>query len=261
MNFRSSNYIGSILLGLVVMSTPLSAQLLITELSTKGEVDPEDYFELTNLGEVAVDIAGWKFDDENALIEEAAPLNGITSISPGESVVFFQLDERDPLDPAYDPAAEETLFRGFWGGLDDVQVGWHGGAGLGKGDTITLFDASDTQQISFVYGMTTPNETHAGDWAANNTDGSDTFETEAAVWVPGSVPQEFALSAPGVYGSFANTSGEYGSPGLFVPEPDSMVLAAFAFLGLMMLRRRSDESVFSNWLIFRSAPVNPVAMK
>ncbi len=144
----------------------------------------------------------------------AVPLVGITTIAPGESVVFFQLDETDPLDPAYDPIAETALFRSFWGGLAGVQVGYHAGAGLGKGDGITLFDAGDNQVLQLLYGMTSPNETHAGDWAAGNTDGSDTYENEAAVWVPGTDPQQFVLAAAGVYGSFANTVGRIWFAGI-----------------------------------------------
>jgi hypothetical protein len=221
---------------------PLStkaADILITELSTKSDVNPEDYFELTNVGVASVDVSGWKFDDEHASLPDAAPLVGITSIAPGESVVFFQLDETDPANPAYDPGTETTLFRSYWGGLAGVQVGYHAGAGLGKGDAVSIFDAGDNLVAQQIYGMTDPEQTHAGDWAAGNFDGSDTYENEAAVWVPGTNPPQFVLAAPGVYGSFANTSGEYGSPGTAsVPEPTTLLLTALSLLGLLAARRR-----------------------
>lgn len=153
-------------------------------------------------------------------------------------MVFFQLAVTDDTDPDYNPTNEVSTFRGFWGGLAGVQVGWNAGPGLGKGDAITLFDSSDNQVLSFEYGMTSPNQTHAGDWGAGNTDGSDTYESEAAVWVPGSSPQQFVLAADGVYESFANTSGEYGSPGIVgVPEPGTLAMAALGLLSVLGLRR------------------------
>ncbi|QDU53973.1 lamin tail domain-containing protein [Aeoliella mucimassa] len=224
----------------VVSSRVVQAEVIITELRSKSQTNPEDYFELTNLGDTPADITGWQFDDESADIAEAAPLMGISTIAPGESVVFFQLDENDPLSPAYDPAGEIELFRSFWGGLPGVQVGYQGGAGLGKGDAIVLFDSSDNLIIELAYGLTTPNETHAGDWAAGNTDGSDTYENQSAVWVPGS-DGEFELAAAGVYGSFADTSGDFGSPGIVdaaVPEPAACVLAGLALAGMMAICRR-----------------------
>jgi len=203
------------------------ADLVISELSTKSAYNPEDYFEITNTGSVAVDISGWAFDDESADYGSAAFLENITMIGAGESVVFFQQDSSDPF-------ADADLFRSFWGGLGGVQVGWYDGAGLGKGDAITIFDADGNIALSLEYGMTEPNQTHAGDWAAGNFDGSDIHENEAAVWVPGS-DGEYVLAGAGVYGSFQNTAGEWGSPGV-IPAPG--VLAMFGLAGLAARRRR-----------------------
>ena len=221
-----------------LLTTALSADVVVTELSTKGAQNPEDYFELTNTGAAAADISGWQFDDESASIGDAVPLNGITTIAPNESVIFFQLDETDPMDPAYDPAGEMALFRSFWGGLAGVQVGWHAGAGLGKGDAINLFDSADALVLTLEYGMTLPEQTHAGDWAAGNTDGSDTYENEAAIWVPGTDPQQWVLAEAGVYGAVANVDGEYGSPGFVVPEPSMSLLTVLAAVGIAVARRK-----------------------
>ena len=220
----------AVVFGLVQVA---NAEIMITELRTKSQFDPEDYFELTNTGAAAVDITGWKFDDESADLAEAAALEGITSIVPGESVVFFQLATADA-------AADETVFRDAWGGLSGVQVGYYDGAGLGKGDTINLFDAGDNLVLTLEYGVSSPEETHAGDWAAGNFDGSDTYENQSAVWVPGSDPQQFVLAAPGVLGSFADSMGDYGSPGSVgaVPEPATCLLAGLALAGLVAVRKR-----------------------
>src|SRR5262249_1854086 len=43
-----------------------------------------DWFEVTNIGSAAVDITGWKMDDNSNDFGVAVPLSGITSIGPGE---------------------------------------------------------------------------------------------------------------------------------------------------------------------------------
>ena len=224
----------------LIFAQPLYGQLVISELHSKSQIDPEDFFEITNTGLAAVDITGWQFDDESALLADAAPLEGITNIDPGETVVFFQLNENDPMDPGFDPAGETMTFRNYWGGLSGVQVGYYGGAGLGKGDAVNVFDDMGNIVLSQEYGMTVPNQTHAGDWAANNTDGSDTFENQSAIWVPGTMaPPEFVLSEAGVLGSFANLDGDFGSPGVIVPEPlaGSLLIWAMLTMGVVFRRR------------------------
>lgn len=201
-----------------------SGQLVITEIRTKAASDYEDYFELTNLGSTAIDISGWQFDDESADLGDAVALEGITSIAAGETVVFIQGAFTFDVDD----------FRAEWGGLAGVQVGYYDGSGLGKGDAITLFDAADNVALSLAYGMTSPEETHAGDWAAGNTDGSDTFEQQAAVWIPGTNPQEWAVADGINYGTFADSNGNFGSPGV-IPAPAG---AALMGLGLLAGARR-----------------------
>ena len=222
------------LCGVAAISSVASADIIITEIRSKSVTDPEDFFELHNTGNTAIDISGWSFDDESADFADAAIINGITSIGAGETIVIFQLDENDPMDENYDPAGELAFFRAQWGGLAGVQVGYHGGAGLGKGDAITIFDAMGTEVIYQEYGMTTPNQTHAGDWAAGNTDGSDTYEAQSAIWAPGT-DGEFVLAQAGVLGSFQNADGEWGSPGV-IPAPGAIVLLGMG--GLLGARRR-----------------------
>ena len=203
-----------------------SGQVVITELRTKADSDYEDYFELTNLGSTAVDITGWRFDDESADLGDSVALEGITSIGAGESVVFIQ--------GAF--SFDADAFRAEWGGLAGVQVGWYDGAGLGKGDAIALFDATDNLAILLEYGMTSPEETHAGDWAAGNTDGSDIYENQAAVWIPGTDPQEWAVADGVSYGTFADVYGEFGSPGS-VPAPAGAAVLGLGLLGASRRRR------------------------
>ncbi len=212
-----------IAMAMTLISGSALGNVFITEISSKAALDQEDYFELTNFGNTAVDISGWKYDDESMDLGDAVPFNLVTSIAPGETIVIFQLDETDPLDPTYDPAGELANFRAAWGLGNDIQVGWHNGAGMGKGDAATIFDENDAIVTQLAYGdgdLTDPlgmiPDTHAGEWAGGR-------EVDSAVWVPGTDPATYTASMPGLYGGYTNSVGDYGSPGV-LPEPTTIAL-------------------------------------
>jgi hypothetical protein len=47
-----------------------------------------DWFEVTNRGTTAIDITGWKVDDNSDSFASAVAPSDITSIAAGESVIF-----------------------------------------------------------------------------------------------------------------------------------------------------------------------------
>ena len=70
-------------------SAQAQAVLRITEaMSSSGPGGTEDWFEVTNYGTTEADITGFKMDDNTFDFTLAVLLNGVTSIAPGESVVF-----------------------------------------------------------------------------------------------------------------------------------------------------------------------------
>ena len=79
-----------------------------------------DWFELTNYGSTAIDITGWKVDDNSFNFATSVLLNGVTSIAPNERVMFCENAS----------AAYASTFRTFWGLAADVQVGTYTGSGL-----------------------------------------------------------------------------------------------------------------------------------
>jgi len=122
--------------------TPVEAapDLQISEIwpGQEGEDLTEDWFEITNQGDAAwtPDLGALFYDDESADPEAADPIEGISEIGVGESVVVV-------IGTADDDAAFETV----WGDVIDltgVQVGYTDGAGLGGGgDAVNLFVDAD----------------------------------------------------------------------------------------------------------------------
>ena len=98
-----------------------------------------DWFEVTNTGSSAVDITGWKMDDNSHSIANAIALNGITSIAPGEAVIFIE---------TADLPTAAAAFRNLWFGANPqrvTQIGSYSGSGVGlssSGDEVTLFDGA-----------------------------------------------------------------------------------------------------------------------
>ena len=69
------------------------ADVIISEVSSTSSSNATygaDWFELTNTGAAAVDITGWKMDDGSHAFGAAVALNDVTSIDPGQSVVFME---------------------------------------------------------------------------------------------------------------------------------------------------------------------------
>lgn len=153
-----------------------------------------DWFEVTNTGARAVDMTGWKFDDVSESPSGAKPLAGISSIAPGESVIYIQTANL---------TAARTAFLNSWFGANPpagLQIGSHDGDGLGTGgDAVNLFDSNGVRKAKVAFGIS-PSASPFGTF--DNTAGVDA----TAVTLK---------SAPGVNGAFiaANSAVEVGSPG------------------------------------------------
>ena len=164
-----------------------------------------DWFEVTNNGNTALDITGWKFDDSSKSFASALDLNGITSIAPGESVIFLETKDTDI------PATIIDNFKSAWFGTNvppGLQIGSYTGSGAGlstSGDEVNLYDASQNLRAGVAFGVATTDKTF------NNAAGLD--NTTIAT-----------LSQIGVNDAFAakNDTNQIGSPGttgkLFISE-------------------------------------------
>ena len=131
---------------LLVCSLSLQSQVRITEVMSSGGTS--DWFELTNYGSTAIDITGWKVDDNSFNFATSVLLNGVTSIAPNERVMFCENAS----------AAYISTFRTFWGLAEDVQVGTYTGSGIGlssSGDGVIVFNASGTEVWRVSFGAAT----------------------------------------------------------------------------------------------------------
>ncbi len=219
---------------------PAQAQVRITEVSafSSGAVPANgyssDWFELTNIGPVAVNITGWKMDDDSVSFASGAALTGVTNIAPGESVVF--------INTAVNAAFNTTWFSGS--PPPSLQIGnYVGGPGLGQGgDTVAVFNSAAVLQARVDFGLSGGNLETAPFHTFDNAAGLNNSSAAPAILVTIST-----LSAVGINGAFASPGFDHaiGSPGTVgsvaaIPEPSSyaLMLAGFAVIGAIARKRK-----------------------
>lgn len=195
----------------------------ITEVApwSSGTTFGADWFELTNTGTSAINITGWKMDDNSNSFSLSVALNGISSIASGESVIFIE-----------SATSLSTAFKTLWFGSNapaNLQIGNYSGAGVGlgtSGDAVNIYNAAGVLQANVSFGASTSNVTF------NNAAGLDgtTIST---------------LSVVGTNGAFKATNDtiEIGSPGTItaaVPESETyaMMLAGLAVFGAFARKRK-----------------------
>jgi hypothetical protein len=199
------------------------AQLAVTEVapwsSGNSPAVNADWFEVTNFGASAVDISGWRVDDSSFSFGASVALVGVTSIAPGESVIFIE------------GAAANAGFVPTWFGASapaTLQIGRYSGSGIGLstgGDAVVLFTAGGAEVTRLSFGASPTAAPFA------------TFDNSFGL----SGVTINTLSANGINNAFvAFAGGEIGSPGL-VPEPGTwaMLAAGLGLVGAAARRRRA----------------------
>ncbi|WP_017655606.1 SdiA-regulated domain-containing protein [Fortiea contorta] len=172
----------------------------VTPWSSGNSPYAADWFEVTNTGTTAVDITGWKVDDNSNSFASAVALNGVNSIAPGQSVIFIEGD-----------TSTVSAFKSAWFGNNvpsGFTIGTYSGAGIGLstgGDEVNLFDAAGNRITGVSFGTSTT---------------GFTFDNKAGLGsatLP--LPTISTLSVAGVNGAFLASDGiETGSPGKIVNE-------------------------------------------
>jgi uncharacterized protein YjiK len=185
-----------------ITSPPPPPAVKITEVSPTSSSNGTygaDWWELTNVGSTPVDLTGWKMDDESNALANAVALNGVSSIAPGQSVVFVEGD-----------STKAAAFETAWFGSSvpaGFQIGTYSGSGVGLGsggDQVNLFDGSGARVTGVSFGAATT---------------GFTFDNAAGLGSTGRPPQTIStLSVAGVNGAF-KAGAETGSPGTITSPP------------------------------------------
>ena len=129
------------------------AQLVITEAMSHAATNlgpfvvPQnsDWWELSNFGNTAIDLTGYRWNDNGGGIlgADSAPFVGLT-IGAGESVIFVESGN----------TATEAAFREWWGAQlpASTQIRFYSGNGLGNGgDGIRLWSPTATTDAASPY--------------------------------------------------------------------------------------------------------------
>jgi 2',3'-cyclic-nucleotide 2'-phosphodiesterase (5'-nucleotidase family) len=233
------------------------ADILITEVNSNS--NGGDFFELHNTGSSAVDLTGWKWDDESFDPAQGATFGSISIPAGGVLVVG-----------AFLPTGVDA-FKTAWGLGPEIAVYANGGPGLGGSDAIALFDAADNVVASFSYksaeymansitvqpfarpGAATPLGGHAGPSA-----GAVLGDAVSAVWDGVSTGSPVYISASvgdlqvRSQGASITSIGSPGTNGLFSVNvtspaptaiaPDTTVVPA----GQLRMRQISSISLFGS---------------
>lgn len=189
-----------------------------------GEDGTQDWFEITNNTNSAIDTASFIYDDDSADPADGGQLDSIM-LGAGQSMIFLISDDNEAIDDVtYASAIAE--FQAIWNysGLIGLT---NGGGGLGQGgDAINLFLSSDN---SFVTMAETPGAISGGLSTIDYVNG----------------PMLSQLGVNGAYESITFFNDNLGLPNdeaTLIGSPGSVPTpGAFALLGLgglMGARRR-----------------------
>ncbi|MEI7698330.1 MAG: SdiA-regulated domain-containing protein [Planctomycetia bacterium] len=190
----------------ITAATGGTASLIISEVAPWASGNSSfaaDWFEVTNVGTAAQNIAGWKMDDNSNSFGSSVALTGITSIAPGESVIFHE-----------GASTRANEFKTLWFGTNspaNLQIGRYSGSGVGlstTGDAVNLYSSAGVLQANVVFGVSPagPFKTFDNAVGLNNATISN-------------------LSAVGINGGFTatNDATEIGSPGTIGAPPAPVV--------------------------------------
>jgi predicted extracellular nuclease len=188
------------------------AEIRITEWMYSSQGAGE-FIEFTNVGDTAIDMSGWSFDDDSR-VAGTVDLSAFDTVASGESVILTEAPEAD--------------FRTDWSLPSTVKIIGDNPANLGRNDEINLYDASDILVDRLTYG----DQNISGSIRTQYISGNP---LSPAVLGMNDVTQWVLSSVGDAYGSYASASADVGNPGYYVPEPTSLALLLSGLLSVCAL--------------------------
>ena len=172
-------------------ATAPTIQIRITEYMYSGANG--EFVELTNIGNTAIDLTGWSYDD-NSRTPNSFSLSAFGTVQAGESVIFTE-------------AANASDFRTAWGLAPSVKVIAGSNQGLGRGDEINIYN----QNNQLVDRLTYDDATIAGSVRTQNVSGwtgvANLGLNDATKWQLSTVSD--------AQGSVTSTGNDIGNPGRY----------------------------------------------
>jgi len=230
-NFQFKSLAAAVL-ATVALSAAQAQQVRVTEVAPYASGNTPfgaDWLELTNTGTTTIAFSGWKMDDNSNLFSASVPLVGISSIAPGESVIFIE---------CLAGCTAIAGFQSYWGSaVNGVQIGTYSGSGVGLstgGDAVNIFDSAGAVLTRVDFGASTTGRTFDNAAGLNNAN----ISTLSTVGISGAFNSVQSLTASGTpTGVF-----DIGSPGRIaapIPEPGTYALfaAGLAVIGSLVRRR------------------------
>ncbi|MCA9261387.1 MAG: lamin tail domain-containing protein, partial [Planctomycetales bacterium] len=197
--------VGTIFVTVVDDEPPIIPHLVISELMINPASDESspgvgEWIEIVNVGDDAIDIGNWLFDDEDAV--DWSPIPAGTLIAPGQTAVFF--DEE---------FATASQFRADWSVPDDalvVGIGWGNLANSpsDQNERLQLLTSRGEviDEVNFESGGFWPTLTNGPSIAVRSVIADNAL---GPVWQRSAAGVEQATSATGMVYS----TGDVGSPG------------------------------------------------
>ncbi|GEM_PF-1498879 len=219
---------------LAALASHVHATVRITEFMSEGQGligqgsganRQREFFEITNLGNVSVDVSTWSYNDNNT----NDPINfgpSFASINAGESVIFTQMTADN--------------FRTYWDLPTSVRIfSYLQLSNLGNADTINIYNSFTQDATTLVDSLTYTSDARGSGLSRNRPFDGLTGQYPNSSWIDSVVSDQFqSRLAPNPIFPIGPEYIDLANPGVYVPSPTGAALLA---LGAVVARRRRSS--------------------